>query len=442
MLEGLSEKFQRIIKKIRGEGTLTEANMEEALREVRLALLEADVNVRVVKDFVERVREKAKGQEVILSLSPAQQLIKIIHAELVQLLGGGGEAGRGRDTISLKEFPSVLMLVGLQGSGKTTTACKLALHLSKRGRTALLTSTDLQRPAAREQLKILAAQLALPYYEGTASTGVGLGRECVQQGRLKGYNPVIIDTAGRLHIDDTLMNELVEMRDALRPTEILFVADSMTGQDAVRSSQAFNERLNLTGVILTKLDGDSRGGAALSVREVAGKPIKFAGTGEKPGDFEVFQPERMASRILGMGDVLGLIEKAEETITAKEAEKLQEKLRRNAFTLDDMLDQIRQIKKMGSLGEILKMLPGGMRLPADMDLDDGQLLHTEAIIQSMTPLERENPSVIDGSRRRRIATGSGRPVQEINQLLRSFAEMKKMMKRARLGKRMGNLLRM
>ncbi|MBI2839483.1 MAG: signal recognition particle protein [Acidobacteria bacterium] len=445
MLDGLSEKFQRIVKKIRGEGTLTDANMEEALGEVRQALLEGDVNVDVVKQFIERVRERARGQEVMLSLSPAQQLIKVIHLELMRLLGGADAApsipGRVRDGLNLKDFPSVIFLVGLQGSGKTTTASKLALYLEKRGLTPLLASTDLQRPAAREQLRILAQQHKHPYFEGTSSSVVELGRECLNQARLKGFNPLILDTAGRLHVDEALMDELVALRDSLRPSEVLYVADSMTGQDAVRSSQAFNARLNLTGIILTKLDGDSRGGAALSIREVTGKPIRFAGTGEKPGDFEVFQPDRMTSRILGMGDILGLIEKAEETVSIKESLKLQEKLRKNRFTLEDMLGQIRQIKKMGSFADLMKMLPGGLGVPAGMDLDDRQLLHTEAIIQSMTVLERENPDIIDGNRRKRIASGCGRPVQEINQLLRSFAEMRKMMKRFRPGKRLAGLPR-
>ncbi len=441
MLEGLSDKFQRIVKRIRGEGTLTESNMEEALGEVRLALLEADVNVVVVKNFVEHIREQAKGQEVLLSLTPAQQLIKIIHSELVAVLGGPSDAAllKGRDSLNIKGFPSVFFLVGLQGSGKTTTAAKLALYLGKRSLTPLLASTDLQRPAAREQLRILSDQHHLRYFEGKSTTVRELGRECFNEARLKGFNPLIIDTAGRLHIDDALMEELVVLRDALKPSEILYVADSMTGQDAVRSSQAFNERLALTGIILTKLDGDSRGGAALSVREVTGKTIKFAGVGEKSGDFEVFQPERMASRILGMGDLMGLIEKAEEAVSIKDAQRLQEKLRKNAFTLDDMLDQIRQVKKMGSLGDILKMLPGGMRLPSETDIDDRAILHTEAIIQSMTLLERETPNVIDGSRRKRIASGSGRSVQEVNQLLRSYAEMRKMMKRVRFGKRIPQL---
>jgi len=441
LLDGLSEKFQRIVKKLRGEGTLTEANMEEALRDVRSALLEGDVNVDVVKSFTDRVREKAKGQDVMLSLTPAQHLIKIIHAELVGLLGGPSDSAalKGRDSLHLKEYPSIIFLVGLQGSGKTTTAAKLAQYLTKRGMTPMLASTDLRRPAARDQLRILCEQQRLRYFAGTSTGIMDLSRECLTEARLKGFNPLIVDTAGRLHIDEELMEELVVLRETLRPSEILFVADSMTGQDAVRSSQSFNERLALTGVILTKLDGDSRGGAALSIREVTGKPIKFAGTGEKSADFEVFQPERMASRILGMGDILGLIEKAEEAVTVKDAERLREKLRKNEFSLEDMLEQLRQVKKMGPIGDLMKMIPGVPKLPADTDLDDTALRHTEAIIQSMTMLERENPQIIDGSRRKRIASGSGRTVQEVNQLLRSHAEMRKMMKRFRLGKRIPRL---
>ncbi|QIA26915.1 signal recognition particle protein [Thermaerobacter sp. PB12/4term] len=438
--EGLAEKLQAVFKRLRGKGKLTEADVEAALREVRLALLEADVNFKVVKDFIARVRERAVGQEVLESLTPAQQVIKIVHDELTQLMGGqharldlGGE------------LPAVVMLVGLQGSGKTTTAAKLARLLTRQGRQPLLVAADVYRPAAVEQLVTLGQQVQVPVYApGTDRDPVDIAREGVAEARRRGRDVVLIDTAGRLHIDDALMDELERIRQAVAPREILLVVDAMTGQDAVNVAETFHRRLGIDGVILTKLDGDARGGAALSVRAVTGRPIKFVGLGERVDQLEPFHPERMASRILGMGDVLSLIEKAQAAFDAQQAQRLERKLREQTFDLEDFLEQLRQVRKMGPLDQLLAMIPGlGGRLK-DVTVDERELRRIEAIIQSMTPEERRRPEIINASRRRRIAMGSGTRVQDVNRLLKQFAETQRLMKQvagaARRGRRgLGNL---
>jgi signal recognition particle subunit SRP54 len=430
MFDQLSGRLQRVMKYLRGEGKITEKNMAEALRMIRLAFLEADVNYRVVKEFEERTREKALNQEVLQSLTPAQQVIKIVRDELTAILGSDDKP------LNFSHFPpSIFMLVGLQGSGKTTSCGKLAKWVSGLHRKPLLVSFDLKRPAAQDQLKMIASTLGLPFYEMTraemASPGDAL-RSLVQHTRNHGFDPLIVDTAGRLHIDEELMSELRLVKDILRPAEIIYVGDAMTGQDAVKSAQAFEEKIGLTSVILTKLDGDARGGAALSIVSVTGKPIKFIGVGEKFDMLEVFYPERMASRILGMGDILSLIEKAEHEADVKEAEELARRLRKDEFTLDDFKKQLVQMRKMGSLSQILKMMPSGgpFKNLSQADVDDRKVLHFEAIINSMTPGERDDPKIISGSRRQRIARGSGRPVSEVNQLLKQFTEMKKMMKKS------------
>jgi signal recognition particle subunit SRP54 len=434
MFEQLSARLEKALKFIRGEGKLTEKNMAEALRMIRLALLEADVNYKVVKELIERIREKALHQEVLDSLTPAQQVIKIVRDELTTILG--------REASPLRfggPPPAIFMLVGLQGAGKTTTCGKLAKWCLSLKKNPLLVSFDLKRPAAQDQLKMIAGQLGLPFYEMSrdqmAAPQKAL-KDLVLFARNRAHDLLIVDTAGRLHIDEDLMTELRLAREALQPAEIIYVGDAMTGQDAVRSAQAFEEKVGLTAVILTKLDGDARGGAALSIVSVTGKPVKFVGTGEKFDRLEVFHPDRMASRILGMGDILSLIEKAEQETDVKEAEELARRLRREEFTLDDFRKQLRQLRKMGSLSGLLKHLPsGGMfkNLSAE-DMDDRKVLHFEAIISSMTPREREDPRMIDGRRRLRIAQGSGRPVFEVNQLLKQFQEMKRMMKKSQFKK--------
>lgn len=426
MLENLSTRFQKILKDLKGEGRLTPRHIDTAMREVRLALLEADVHFKVVKDFVERVRAKSLGQEVMLSLTPGQQMVKIVHQELIELLGGGPS----RLTMS-KQPPSAIMLVGLQGSGKTTTAGKLARLLSKEGHHPLLVSLDVYRPAAREQLAIIARELSLPIYEQPeVDDPIQLSAQALEHSKNTGHDVLILDTAGRLHIDDELMLELQQIKSRIHPVEVLLVADSMTGQDAVKSASEFNIRVGLTGVILTKLDGDARGGAALSLRYVVGQPVKFAGVGEKLDELEPFFPDRLAGRILGMGDVLSLIEKAEEVVEEEEALAMAEKIRRNEFTLEDFRDQLRQIRKLGPLEQVLSMLPsmGPFKGLNKLSIDEKQLLHVEAIINSMTERERLNHQIINGQRRKRIAQGSGRPVQEVNRLLKQYVEMKKMMK--------------
>ena len=448
MFENLTDKLQRAFKTLRGQGTLTEENIAEALREIRVALLEADVNLNVVKDLIEQIRSKAVGQEVMTSLSPSEQVIKIVRDELVALLG--------KDTARFKfasQPPTVILMAGLQGSGKTTTPGKLASWLKKGGHRPMLVSVDVYRPAAREQLKVVAKQVESKLYEGkigdeAASTKLveRLAKEALREARIMGCDTLIVDTAGRLAIDEELMDEMERLKKLLNPSEILFVADSMTGQDAVNSSLAFHQRLNLTGVVLTKIDGDARGGAALSIRHVTGQPIKFLGTGEKPTDFEPFHPDRIVGRILGMGDMMSLIEKAESTLDRKKSEELAKKaLLGDGFSLEDFREQLRQIKKMGSMESILKMLPSvgpfaGLQQAAG-SVDEKQFTRLEAIINSMTPKERRNHEIISGSRRKRIAAGSGTEVQDVNNLLRQYAQMAKMFKQMGKGGMMKNMMR-
>jgi signal recognition particle subunit SRP54 len=425
MFESLSEKLSRTFKKLRGQGKLTEKNIEEALKEVRMALLEADVNYKVVKKFVEDIRQSAMGQEVLDSLTPGQQVIKIVHEELIRLMGGS------RQELNLTgRTPFTLMLVGLQGSGKTTTAGKLALHLRKKGRNPYLVPADIYRPAAIEQLQKLGSQLGIPVHDTEKSRKPeDTCHEALQRAGTVGADILIMDTAGRLHIDDELMAELVRIKERVSPTEILLVADAMTGQDAVSVAKHFNDLLDISGVILTKMEGDARGGAALSVKAVTDKPIKFIGVGEKLDALEPFFPERLASRILGMGDMISLIEKAQEEFDEKEALKLAKKLKKREFDLEDFLSQLRQLKKLGSLEQIMSMIPGMGQLKQlkNMKPDEKELVRVEAIINSMTKEERENYKVINGSRRRRIALGSGTTIQDVNRLLKNFAQTKKMM---------------
>lgn len=431
MLEHLSDRLQKVFKYLRGEGRLTEKNIQEALREIRIALLEADVNYTVVKSFINRVKSLALGQDVLSSLSPGQQIVKIVRDEMIALLGGSHVG------IKFANFPpSVVMLVGLQGSGKTTTCGKLATALAKQGRSPFLVPADVYRPAAIEQLMQVARQINTPCFESTTKMRpADIAKNSVRQAAKEGRDVVILDTAGRLHIDEELMQELKNIKKLLNPPEILFVADAMTGQDAVKSAAAFNEGLDITGVVLTKLDGDARGGAALSIREVTGKPIKFVGIGEKFGDLEPMHPDRLVSRILGMGDVLTLIEKAEETIDVHEAQELERKIRKEDFTLDDFRKQIRQIKKMGPLEGLIGMIPGlGKVAKMQKDVDAGkEMKYVEAILNSMTNKERRNHRIINGSRRKRIARGSGTTVQRVNQVLRQFVQARKMMKQLSKG---------
>ncbi len=437
MFDQLSNRLQKAMKFLRGEGKITEKNMAEVLRMIRLALLEADVNYRVVKDFVEKVKHKSLDQEVLLSLTAAQQVIKIVRDELTSVLG--------EDEKKLKfssSPPSIFMLVGLQGSGKTTTCGKLAKWVLTLKKNPLLVSFDLKRPAAQDQMKMITQMLNLPFNEMTKeqmSSPADALRELVMFTRNRVYDPLIVDTAGRLHIDDELMEELEMVKDILNPTEIIYVGDSMTGQDAVKSAQLFEEKIGLTSIILTKLDGDARGGAALSIVSVTGKPIKFIGVGEKFDKLEVFHPDRMASRILGMGDILSLVEKAEKEADLKEAEELARKLSKQEFTLEDFKKQFVQMKKMGSLSQVMSLLPAGGAFKdiSKVNIDDRKILHYEAIINSMTKKERENPKLISGSRRARIARGSGRPVAEVNQLLKQFLEIRKMMKKSQFQKLIG-----
>jgi signal recognition particle subunit SRP54 len=428
MFDQLSGRLEKMVKFLRGEGKVTEKNMGEALKMIRLAFLEADVNYKVVRDFEARIKQKALGEEVLSSLSPGQQVIKIVRDELAAILGGVD-----KPLTFAPAPPSIFMLVGLQGSGKTTTSGKLARWVKGIGRDPLLVSFDLKRPAAQEQLRTIAASLGLPFYEMTADRMAEPDKalkDLVLHARNRAFDPLIVDTAGRLHVDDELMSELELVRDILDPVEVIYVGDAMTGQDAVKSAKAFADRIGVTSVILTKLDGDARGGAALSIVSVTGVPVKFAGVGEKLDKLEVFHPDRMASRILGMGDILSLIEKAEEKADVEEAEEMARKLRRQEFSLEDFRKQLGQMKKMGSLSSILGMLPKGgmMKGLSKVQVDDRKVLHFEAIIGSMTPAEREDPKLINGSRRLRIARGSGRPVFEVNQLLKQYAEMRKMMK--------------
>ncbi|ENM3593534.1 signal recognition particle protein [Listeria monocytogenes] len=425
--EGLAGRLQETMNKIRGKGKVNEADVKEMMREVRLALLEADVNFKVVKQFIKTVSERAVGADVMKSLTPGQQVIKIVQEELTSLMGGEeskiGTADRP---------PTVIMMVGLQGAGKTTTSGKLANLLRKKyNRKPLLVAADIYRPAAIKQLETLGKQLDMPVFSlGDQVSPVEIAKQAIAKAKEEHLDYVIIDTAGRLHIDETLMDELKQVKEIATPTEILLVVDSMTGQDAVNVAQSFNEQLEITGVVLTKLDGDTRGGATLSIRSVTGKPIKFIATGEKMEALETFHPDRMASRILGMGDVLSLIEKAQTDVDTEKMKAMEQKMKDNSMTLDDFLEQLQQVKQMGPLDELLKMMPGANKMKGldNMNVDDKQLGHIEAIIKSMTKNEKDNPDIINASRRKRIARGSGRPVQEINRLLKQFAEMKKMMK--------------
>ncbi len=426
MLDNLSKKLQQILKNLSGQGRVSERHIEETAREIRNALLDADVHFKIAKEFVERIKKRALGQEVIESLTPGQQVIKVVRDELVELLGGDQT-----EIQFSKRPPSVFLMTGLQGSGKTTTSAKLALWLTKHNHTPLLLSVDVYRPAAVEQLRVLCENNRLGYFDIPEDRNpVSRTKQGLRHAQNGGYDVVLIDTAGRLHIDEEMMAELDRIREVAAPVETFLVADAMTGQDAVRSAKEFHERLSLTGVILTKMDGDARGGAALSIKTVTGQPIKFIGTGEKVDALEPFFPDRLAGRILGMGDVLSLIEKAEENVDREHAAELAEKIQKDEFTLDDFRDQLRQIRKMGPLDQILGMLPnmGPLRGLNQVNVDEKELIHIEAIISSMTPRERRHHQILNGSRRKRISRGSGRPVQEINRLLKQYVETRKLMK--------------
>jgi signal recognition particle subunit SRP54 len=421
--ENLASRLEGVFKKLRGKGKLSEKDIDETLREVRLALLEADVNFKVVKDFTAIVKERCLTTEVLESLTPAQQVIKIVNEELIQLLGGRTYP---LDISGLP--PAIIALYGLQGSGKTSSAGKLALHLKKQGRRVLLVSCDVYRPAAQRQLEILAEAAGVSFF--TLADGAppeSIARKSVEHARSSAFDVVILDTAGRLQVDDEMMEEARRIKEVTSPKERLLVVDAMTGQEACRVAEVFDEVVDITGVILTKMDSDARGGAALSIAKVTGKPIKFISVGEKIGDFEIFHPDRMASRILGMGDILTLIEKAESSFDKEKAAKMEEKLRRKEFTLEDFLDQMTEVKKMGSFGDIMRMIPGFPKAAANMEVDPKEIARVEAIINSMTPSERQNPDIISGSRKRRIAKGSGTSVQEVNRLLRQFFQARKML---------------
>jgi signal recognition particle subunit SRP54 len=443
MFDNLSDKLQRVFKNLRGEGRLTAENMESALREVRVALLEADVNFKVVKQLIEAVRTRAMGQEVLNSLTPSQQVIGIINEELIKILGSHEAKLRFAN-----DPPSVFLIVGLQGSGKTTSTGKLARWLAKNGHRPEVVSVDVYRPAARQQLAIIARENKIPVYAGTPeeTAPVDLARSARRDAANSGRDVLLVDTAGRLHIDDQLMDELQQLKTLLNPVEILFVADAMTGQDAVKSADEFHKRLGITGVILTKMDGDARGGAALSIRHVTGQPLKFVGVGEKSDAFEQFHPDRAASRILGMGDIVSFYEKAQEAFDSKQQEEMQRKLIDNEFTLEDFRDQLKSLRKLGSLESILKMMPkvGMMKELQNMQPDEKELTRIVAIIDSMTPKERANHMIINGTRRRRIARGSGTSVSDVNDLLKQYGQARKMMKSLSgnlgfLGKKMGKL---
>ncbi len=439
MFDNLSDKLNGVFKKLKGHGKLTEKNIEEGLREVRLALLEADAHYKVVKQLVADIKTRAIGQEVLTSLTPAQQVIKIVNEELAALMGAKNE-----DLDLSGPSPAAIMLVGLQGSGKTTTAGKLALHLRKLGRKPYLVPVDVYRPAAIDQLQKLAGQLSVPVFESTTDMDpVQIVRQAKTAAHAKGYDTIILDTAGRLHVDQALMAELAEIKKTVNPSDILLVADAMTGQDAVNIAQAFDAELDIGGVVLTKMDGDARGGAALSIKAVTGKPIKFIGVGEKSSALEPFHPDRMASRILGMGDMLSFIEKAQSVVDEKNAAALEKKLRKNEFTLEDFRDQMAQVRKMGSISDLIKMIPGVSKSKQfkDADIDDRELVRIEAIINSMTPSERRRHNIINGSRRKRIARGSGTTVQDVNKLLKNYTQVLKMLKKINKGGMMRGLSR-
>ncbi len=436
MFENLSDRLEKSFKLLKGQGKITEINIAETLKDIRRALLDADVNFKIAKKFTDDVKQKALGQDVLTAVKPGQMMVKIVKDELAQLMGGTFT------DIELKSKPAVILMSGLQGSGKTTFSGKLAnLLKSKKGRHPLLVAGDVYRPAAIDQLKVLGEQIGVPVYteEGNLNP-VKIAKAAIKEAKAKGYDVVIVDTAGRLAVDEEMMNEIAAIKDAVDPDEILFVVDSMTGQDAVNTAKEFNDRLDFDGVVLTKLDGDTRGGAALSIRSVVEKPIKFVGTGEKVDALDVFHPDRMADRILGMGDIVSLVEKAQEQFDEEEARKLQQKLQKNTFNFNDFLKQINQIKKMGNLKDVMGMIPGMGKAIKGMDIDDDAFKHIEAIIYSMTPAERENPSIINGGRRKRIATGSGTNIQEVNRLLKQFTETRKMMKMVSQGKNVQRMM--
>src|SRR5512133_3160967 len=424
MFENLSDRLEKSFKILKGQGRISEINISESLKEVRRALLDADVNFKIAKQFTDNIKQKAIGQEVIKSVNPSQMMVKIVHDELVGLMGGD------KTDINIKINPSVILIAGLQGSGKTTFSGKLAkLVKSKRGKRPLLVACDVYRPAAIEQLKVIGTQVEVPVYTEEGSMNpVVIARNAIKEAKKNGYDVVIVDTAGRLAIDEQMMNEIAAVKDAISPHEILFVVDSMTGQDAVNTAREFDERLDFDGVVLTKLEGDTRGGAALSIKSVVNKPIKFVSSGEKMDAIDIFYPSRMADRILGMGDIVSLVEKAQEQFDAEEARKLQKKIAKDQFNFDDFLAQIQQIKKMGNVKDLASMIPGVGKAIRDLDIDDSAFKNIEAIIKSMTTLERNDPAVINGSRRKRIAMGSGTTVQDVNKLLKQFDETRKMMK--------------
>lgn len=432
MFENLSERLERSFKMLKGQGRITEINVAETLKDVRRALLDADVNFKIAKQFTEEVKEEALGQEILTSLKPSDMMVKIVHDHLTKLMGGENVA------MNLKGNPTVILIAGLQGSGKTTFSGKLANHLkTKLGKQPLLVAGDVYRPAAIDQLKVVGEQVGVPVYteEGNMNP-VKIAKAAVKEAKQKGYNTVIVDTAGRLAIDEEMMKEIAAIKDAVTPHEILFVVDSMTGQDAVNTAKEFNERLDYDGVVLTKLDGDTRGGAALSIRSVVDKPIKFVGTGEKMDALDAFHPKRMADRILGMGDIVSLVEKAQEQYDQEEARKLQKKIAKNQFDFTDFMAQIQQIKKMGNIKDLAGMIPGMGKAMKNLDMDDDAFKGIEAIINSMTPEERSNPGLLNGSRRKRIADGSGTSVPEVNRLVKQFDETRKMMKMMTAGKKM------
>jgi signal recognition particle subunit SRP54 len=435
MFDALTQKLEVALKRLRGQGRISEENIAETLREVRTVLLDADVNYKVVKDFIETVQQKSLGQEVLSSLSPGQLIVKTIYDELVRLMG----SDRADITLSATP-PSVILIAGLQGSGKTTFAAKLANMLKAKGRSPLLVAADVYRPAAIDQLEMLGAQIDVPVFTSRTDSAVAIAKASLEHARKNVRDTIIVDTAGRLHVDEDMMREVEQIKAVLSPHEILFVVDAMTGQDAVNTAKAFHDRLDFDGVVLTKLDGDTRGGAALSIRSVVEKPIKFVGTGEQLDALEPFYPDRMASRILGMGDIVTLVEKAQQTFDKEKAQQLEQKMRKSQFTLEDFFDQLQEIKKMGSLSQVMSMIPGISRMGKVDDVDEKELKYVEAIIQSMTLEERRHPVIINGSRRKRIAIGSGRSVQDVNKLLKQFFEMQKMMKTMTKGKSFSRMM--